>query len=74
MLADQEQLLRTMRDQKIGSKLDWYQINQQLIEQKHEIGVLAHRREAAEAAQRALREQRAAAATQYPDGDPVRAG
>jgi hemolysin D len=65
MLADQEQLLRTMRDQKIGSKLDWYQINQQLIEQKHEIGVLAHRREAAEAAQRALREQRAAAATQY---------
>jgi hemolysin D len=65
MLADQEQLLRTMRDQKIGSKLDWYQVNQQLIEQKHEIGVLAHRKEAAEAAQRALREQRAAEATQY---------
>ncbi len=65
MLADQEQLLRTMRDQKIGSKLDWYQVNQQLIEQKHEIGVLSHRREAAEAAQRALREQRAAEATQY---------
>jgi hemolysin D len=65
MLADQEQLLRTMRDQKIGSKLDWYQVNQQLIEQKHEIGVLAHRREAAEAARRALREQRAAEATQY---------
>ena len=65
MLADQEQLLRTMRDQKIGSKLDWYQINQQLIEQKHEIGVLAHRKDAAEAAQRALREQRSAAATQY---------
>jgi hemolysin D len=65
MLADQEQLLRTMRDQKIGSKLDWYQVNQQLIEQKHEIGVLAHRREAAEAAQRALREQRAAEATQF---------
>ncbi|HJR22828.1 MAG TPA: HlyD family type I secretion periplasmic adaptor subunit, partial [Dongiaceae bacterium] len=65
MLADQEQLLRTMRDQKIGSKLDWYQVNQQLIEQKHEIGVLAHRKDAAEAAQRALREQRAAEATQY---------
>ena len=65
MLADQEQLLRTMRDQKIGSKLDWYQVNQQLIEQKHEIGILAHRKEAAEAAQRALREQRAAEATQY---------
>jgi len=65
MLADQEQLLRTMRDQKIGSKLDWYQINQQLIEQKHEIGVLAHRKDAAEAAQRALHEQRSAAATQY---------
>jgi hemolysin D len=65
MLADQEQLLRTMRDQKIGSKLDWYQVNQQLIEQKHEIGVLSHRREAAEAAQRALREQRAAEATQF---------
>ena len=65
MLADQEQLLRTMRDQKIGSKLDWYQVNQQLIEQKHEIGVLAHRKDAAEAAQRALREQRSAAATQY---------
>jgi hemolysin D len=65
MLADQEQLLRTMRDQKIGSKLDWYQVNQRLIEQKHEIGVLAHRKDAAEAAQRALREQRAAEATQY---------
>lgn len=65
MLAEQEQLLRTMRDQKIGSKLDWYQVNQKLIEQKQEIGVLAYRREAAEAAQRALREQRAAEATQY---------
>lgn len=65
MLADQEKLLRDMRDQKIGSKLDWYQINQQLIEQKHDIGVLAHRKDAAEAAQRALREQRAAEATQY---------
>jgi hemolysin D len=65
MLADQEQLLRTMRDQKIGSKLDWFQVNQQLIEQKHEIGVLAHRKEAAEAAQRALREQRAAKASEY---------
>jgi hemolysin D len=65
MLMDQEQLLRAMRDQKIGSKLDWYQINQQLIERKHDIGVLAHRKEAAEAAQRALREQRAAEATQY---------
>src|SRR5262245_17157360 len=65
MLADQEKLLRDMRDQKIGSKLDWYQVNQQLIEQKHEIGVLSHRREAAEAAQRALREQRAAEATQF---------
>jgi membrane fusion protein, hemolysin D len=65
MLADQEKLLREMRDQKIGSKLDWFQINQQLIEQKHEIGVLAHRKAAAEAAQRALREQRVAEATQY---------
>lgn len=65
MLIDQEQLVREMRDQKIGSKLDWFQINQQLIEQKHEIGVLAHRKESAEAAQRALREQRAAEATQY---------
>lgn len=65
MVADQEELLRQMRDQKIGSKLDWYQINQQLIEQKHEVGVLAHRKEAAEAAQGALREQRAAEATQY---------
>ena len=65
MLADQETLLRQMRDQKIGSKLDWYQVNQQLIEQQHEIGVLSHRKEAAEAAQRALREQRAAEATQY---------
>lgn len=65
MLADQEQLLRAMRDQKIGSKLDWYQVNQQLIEQQHEIGVLAHRKDAAAAAQRALREQRAAEAAQY---------
>jgi hemolysin D len=65
MLADQEDLLRQMRDQKIGSKLDWYQVNQQLIEQKHEIGVLSHRKDVAAAAQRALREQRAAEATQY---------
>lgn len=65
MLADQEKLLRDMRDQKIGSKLDWFQINQQLIEQRHEIGVLAHRKDAAEAAQRALREQRAAEAAQF---------
>jgi hemolysin D len=65
MLADQEQLLRTMRDQKIGSKLDWYQVNQQLIEQQHEIGVLSHRKDAAAAAQRALKEQRQAEATQF---------
>ncbi|HEV8389168.1 MAG TPA: HlyD family type I secretion periplasmic adaptor subunit, partial [Dongiaceae bacterium] len=65
MLADQEKLLRDMRDQKIGSKLDWYQVNQQLIEQQHEIGVLAHRKDAAAAAQRALREQRMAEAAQY---------
>jgi hemolysin D len=65
MLADQEKLLRDMRDQKIGSKLDWFQINQQLIEQRHEIGVLSHRKDAAEAAQRALREQRAAEAAQF---------
>jgi hemolysin D len=65
MMAEQEELLRQMSDQKIGSKLEWFQINQQLIEQQQEIGVLAHRREAAEAAQRALREQREAEATQY---------
>ncbi len=65
MVADQEKLLRAMRDQKIGSKLDWYQVNQQLIEQQHEIAVLAHRKDVAEAAQRALREQRAAEAAQY---------
>ncbi|HET6160194.1 MAG TPA: HlyD family type I secretion periplasmic adaptor subunit [Dongiaceae bacterium] len=65
MVADQEKILRDMRDQKIGSKLEWYQANQQLIEQQHEIGVLAHRKDAAEAAQRALHEQRAAEAAQY---------
>ena len=65
MLIDQEKLLRDMRDQKIGSKLDWYQVNQQLIEQQHEIGVLAHRNDGAVAAERALREQRAAEAAQY---------
>ena len=65
MLVDQEKLLRAMRDQKIGSKLDWYQINQQLIEQQHEIGVLAHRKDAAAAAQRALSEQRAAEVSQF---------
>ncbi|WP_119300551.1 HlyD family type I secretion periplasmic adaptor subunit [Dongia deserti] len=65
MLADQEKLMRQMRDQMVGSKLDWYQINQKLIEQKHDVGVVAHRKEVAEAAQRALREQRAAEATQY---------
>ena len=78
MVADQERLLRDMRDQKIGSKLDWYQANQQLIEQQHEIGVLSHRKDVAAAAQRALREQRAAEAAQYQmsvlaDLDKVRA-
>ena len=72
MLADQEQLLRTMRDQKIGSKLDWFQINQQLIEQKHEIGVLAHRKEAA--AGGTARPARAARrrGDAVPDGDSLR--
>ena len=65
MVADQEKILRDLRDQKIGSKLDWYQANQRLIEQQHEIGVQAHRKDGAEAAERALREQRAAEATQY---------
>jgi hemolysin D len=65
MVADQEKLLRELRDQKIGSKLEWYEANQKLIEQQHEIGVLAHRKEAAEAAQSALRQQRAAAAAEY---------
>ncbi len=65
MLAEQEDLLRQMRDQKIGSKLDWFQVNQELIEQKQETGVLAYRKEVAEAAQRALREQRAASAAEY---------
>jgi hemolysin D len=65
MVADQEKILRALRDQKIGSKLDWYQANQRLIEQQHEIEVQAHRKDGAEAAQRALREQRAAEAAQY---------
>jgi hemolysin D len=65
MVADQEKILRDLRDQKIGSKLEWYQANQALIEQQHEIGVLAHRKNVAEAAQRALREQRTAEAAQY---------
>jgi hemolysin D len=65
MVADQEKILRDMRDQKVGSKLDWYQANQRLIEQRLEIEVQAHRKDGAEAAERALREQRAAEAAQY---------
>ena len=65
MLAAQEKLLRQLRDQKIGSKIDWYQANQALIEQQHEIVVLAHRKDAAEAAQSALRQQRGALAAEY---------
>lgn len=65
MAAEQEKLLRELRDQKIGSKLEWYQANQALIEQQHEIGVLAHRKTAAEAAQSALRQQRTALAAEY---------
>jgi hemolysin D len=68
MVQGQEQVRRELRDKEFGNKLAWYQANQQLIEQSHEITVEAQRKLAAEAAAGALRQQRAAAQAEYQVG------
>jgi hemolysin D len=78
MVQGQEQVRRDLRDKEFGNKLAWYQANQQLIEQSHEIDVEAKRKLAAEAGAQALRQQRAAAVAEYQVGifqdlDKVRA-
>jgi hemolysin D len=68
MVQGQGQVRRELRDKEFGNKLAWYQANQQLIEQSHEITVEAQRKLAAEAAAGALRQQRAAAQAEYQVG------
>lgn len=65
MVQSQEEIRRQLRDMQFGNKLAWYQANQALIEQQHDIGVLARRKESAEAAQAALLQQRAATVAEY---------
>ncbi|HVJ43495.1 MAG TPA: HlyD family type I secretion periplasmic adaptor subunit [Dongiaceae bacterium] len=65
MVQSQEEIRRQLRDMQFGNKLAWYQANQALIEQQHDIGVLGRRKESAEAAQSALLQQRAATVAEY---------
>lgn len=65
MVAGQEEIRRDLKDREFGNKLAWYQANQQLIEQTHELSVEAQGKEAALAATQALKQQRAATVAEY---------
>lgn len=65
MVQAQEEVRRDLKDKEYGNKLAWYQANQQLIEQTHEIMVQNQHKRTAEAAERALNQQRAATAAEY---------
>jgi len=78
MVQGQEEIRRDLKDKEFGNKLAWYQANQQLIEQTHEIIVEAKRKLIAEAAEQALKQQHAATIAEYQvnllqDLDKVRA-
>jgi hemolysin D len=78
MVQGQEQVRRDLKDKEYGNKLAWYQANQQLIEQTHEITVQAQHKRIAESAERALNQQRVATIAEYQVGtlqdlDKVRA-
>src|SRR5262249_9060096 len=65
MVQSQEEIRRQLRDMQYGNKLAWYQANQALIEQQHDIDVLGRRKESAAATQPALLQQRAATTAEY---------
>ncbi|HVJ42634.1 MAG TPA: HlyD family type I secretion periplasmic adaptor subunit [Dongiaceae bacterium] len=65
MVQGQEQIRRDLKDREFGNKLAWYQANQQLIEQTHELSVEAQGKQAAFAATQALQQQRAATVAEY---------
>jgi hemolysin D len=65
MVAGQEEIRRDLKDREFGNKLAWYQANQQLIEQTHEVSVEGQGKEAALAATQALKQQRAATIAEY---------
>jgi hemolysin D len=65
MVQSQEEIRRQLRDMQYGNKLAWYQANQALIEQQHDIDVMARRKESAEASQSALLQQRAATVAEF---------
>jgi hemolysin D len=68
MVQGQEQIRRDLKDKEYGNKLAWYQANQQLIEQTKEIGVEEKRRQAGEAGEQALKQQRMATIAEYQVG------
>lgn len=65
MVQGQEQIRRDLKDREFGNKLAWYQANQQLIEQTHELSVEAQGRQAALSQMQALLQQRAATVAEY---------
>jgi len=65
MVEGQEQIRRELKDREFGNKLAWYQANQQLIEQTHELSVEAQAKQAAFAAAQALKQQRSATVAEY---------
>lgn len=65
MVQGQEEIRRELKDREFGNKLAWYQANQQLIEQTHELSVEAQAKQAALSASQALRQQRSAAVAEY---------
>jgi hemolysin D len=65
MVEGQEQIRRELKDSEVGNKLAWYEANQQLIEQTHELSVEAQAKQAALPASQALRQQRSATVAEY---------
>jgi hemolysin D len=65
MVQGQEQIRRQLKDSEFGNKLAWYQANQQVIEQTHELSVEAEVKQAAVAATQALGQQRSATIAEY---------
>jgi hemolysin D len=68
MIQGQEQIRRDLKDSQFGNKLAWFQVNQQLIEQTKEVGVEGQRKQAGEAAEQALKQQRMATVAEYQVG------
>lgn len=65
MVEGQEQIRRDLKDKEYGNKLAWYQANQQLIEQNHDISVEMQHRQTAKSSEQALEQQRVATVAEY---------